>query len=342
MFTGVVIDVDPDDRPAWLDWRRGGIGGSDLAALLGWSPWSSPMALYLEKTGQLLADGDEAEHLRWGRLLEDAIAGEFSAREGLHLGAAQLCVENPEQRWARATLDRPVLESATSDLADALGVLEIKNTFIGEHWTAGVPEHVAVQCQWQLYVSGLERAWVAVLFGGRRLQIHVVERDQHAIDLLVEVAGEFWQRIQDRTPPPVDAHRATADALAAAWAGEVDNDDRVDLDDHVDLVEQLRAAKAVEGEAGTEVSRIENELKALLADRGVGTIDGEPVVTWKAAKAFDETRFRAEHPDQWEKFQKFDGSALKEHDPKLYAAFQVEGGGARRFLLTKPKKERAR
>lgn len=34
-----------DERSEWLDWRRGGIGASDVAALCGMSPWASPMSV---------------------------------------------------------------------------------------------------------------------------------------------------------------------------------------------------------------------------------------------------------------------------------------------------------
>ena len=39
-------------REAWLDRRRAGIGGSDVAALLGLSRWKTPLDVFLDKTGR--------------------------------------------------------------------------------------------------------------------------------------------------------------------------------------------------------------------------------------------------------------------------------------------------
>ena len=40
------------DHSAWLDMRKQGIGGSDAGAIMGYNPWTSPFALWMEKTGQ--------------------------------------------------------------------------------------------------------------------------------------------------------------------------------------------------------------------------------------------------------------------------------------------------
>lgn len=39
-------------REAWLDRRRAGIGGSDVAALLGLSRWKTPLDVFLDKAGR--------------------------------------------------------------------------------------------------------------------------------------------------------------------------------------------------------------------------------------------------------------------------------------------------
>ena len=41
------------ERAEWLDWRRGGIGSSDIAAIIGLSPWATPYSVWAEKTGRL-------------------------------------------------------------------------------------------------------------------------------------------------------------------------------------------------------------------------------------------------------------------------------------------------
>ena len=62
--------------------RHAGLGGSDAAAVLGLSPWTSPLDLYLDKRGELDEEPEQPTNWqRWGHLLEDLIADEASAQE---------------------------------------------------------------------------------------------------------------------------------------------------------------------------------------------------------------------------------------------------------------------
>ena len=64
------------NRSEWLEARRGGIGGSDAATLLGVSKFSSPYKLWAEKTGRDIGDFDNP-YMRRGRALEPVIADLF-------------------------------------------------------------------------------------------------------------------------------------------------------------------------------------------------------------------------------------------------------------------------
>ena len=47
------IIIKPKDRAEWLKAREGGIGASEVAAVVGLSKWDSPYSLFLRKTGQV-------------------------------------------------------------------------------------------------------------------------------------------------------------------------------------------------------------------------------------------------------------------------------------------------
>ena len=42
-------EAERAERAEWLQWRRGGLGGSDIAGVLGLSPWSSPWSVWADK-----------------------------------------------------------------------------------------------------------------------------------------------------------------------------------------------------------------------------------------------------------------------------------------------------
>lgn len=43
-----------DDRAEWLEWRRNGIGATDVAGILGVSPWASPWSVWADKCAPTL------------------------------------------------------------------------------------------------------------------------------------------------------------------------------------------------------------------------------------------------------------------------------------------------
>ena len=59
----------------WLKERQKGIGGSDVAAILGMSPWRTPYQVWEEKTTPIdeTAEEDDRPALYWGRVLEAPI-----------------------------------------------------------------------------------------------------------------------------------------------------------------------------------------------------------------------------------------------------------------------------
>lgn len=51
----VVVDISNLTREEWLTYRKKGIGGSDAAAILGVSPFTTKKDLYFDKTGKNLS-----------------------------------------------------------------------------------------------------------------------------------------------------------------------------------------------------------------------------------------------------------------------------------------------
>lgn len=290
---GRIIDTQQWDRARWLAWRTEGIGASDVAAIVGLSPWSSPWSLWAEKLG-LLGEREDDVLMEAGRWLELAIAPWVQDRTGLVVRGAQTCVESTADPVHRCTLDGLVHEGPGS--THPLGVLEIKTAGPGRT-PDQPPAHHAAQAQWQMHVTGLQRTWLATL-RGRRLDITEIARDDEDIAFLVARSAEFWQLVQEQEPPPVDGSVATLDALAAVHATP-DPDLTAPLDDLGDVLDEWRSAKADERDAAARRRSAEARLKARLGDAVEGLVDGERAVTWRAQtrRDIDVTRLREEYPD---------------------------------------------
>ena len=61
-------------REEWLEWRRGGLGGSDVAGVLGVSPWATPFSVWWSKVHEARATGNpswEESYEKARKLLAD-------------------------------------------------------------------------------------------------------------------------------------------------------------------------------------------------------------------------------------------------------------------------------
>ena len=109
------------DRTAWLAARRTGIGGSDISAILGLSPWRSPVHVWLDKTGQAPDEPPaNAEAMYWGKTLEDVVAREYAQRTGRRVQRVNAILRHPQHEWMLGNIDRAIVaEGSRARLDDA-------------------------------------------------------------------------------------------------------------------------------------------------------------------------------------------------------------------------------
>ena len=302
------------DRQAWLAIRQRGIGSSDAAAAVGLSPYKSPLTLWLEKTGrQLPEDVSGKEAVVWGTVLEPVLARVYAERTGRRVRRVNAVLQHPEHPWMLANIDREVTG------APDVQILECKTAGIhgSRLWRDGVPEYVQLQVMHQLAVTGKQAADVAVLLGGQHLEIHRIERDDRLIARLIDLERQFWQYVENDTPPPADGSDSAESALRCLYPD--DTGQTVDFRDHRNLSACFADLLAVR-QSIAEQEKLEARLKQTLqqamgnatrADFETGS------VSWKKAKdsvVLDVTRLLKDQPD-------------------LQQRYALTKAGSRRFLV---------
>jgi putative phage-type endonuclease len=165
----------PFSKPDSFHQRRAkGIGGSEIASILGISPYRSAYSLWLEKSGrERPADISNLPHVVRGILGEEVARG-ILERDRL-------------KRYIPKTWRHPVKEhwlcSDDGYQLDDNEILEIKCMGKDKHATCGdatlpprdrVPEFYWCQCQWNLFVSGAVRCWF-ISFRPEDESMHIVE-----------------------------------------------------------------------------------------------------------------------------------------------------------------------
>jgi len=216
------------DRDAWLAARRKGIGASEIAAVMGISPWESPFSLYWRKVNGW--DVEETEQMRTGTLLEPAIA-DWAAEEIDPLGnlmfVAAGLYASTERPWQLATPDRLVYVACTDcdgpgwacGVCDGSGVkgapgavLECKWTGSWDGWgeqeTDDIPVHYRAQVQQQCDVMDVADWFLAVL-GPSGFRLYRGRRDERDLTTMRERGRRFMANLDAGVAPPLDEHHAT-------------------------------------------------------------------------------------------------------------------------------------
>lgn len=124
-----VVDISNLSREDWLEYRKKGIGGSDVAAIMGISPFATIRDLFYNKTGVQPVIQEEEES-NWvakevGHRLEDLVAEIFSKKTGLEVFPVRVMFRHPLYLLAlKVLISRRRHHCQTSDLNQQLLVLK--------------------------------------------------------------------------------------------------------------------------------------------------------------------------------------------------------------------------
>lgn len=240
------------DRKEFILRRMQGIGGSDVAALVGLSPWTTPRDVWYSKVGH---DGEgnpvdvfnlvtETDAMYWGRVLEDVVANEYALRTGCHVQATDYQFKGDPKKhplaknYFIANVDRLVgkkfndikpedspflINEETGQLfTDKLLECKTSSAYMKDNWgedgSSDIPEYYMAQVQWYMGVTGCKSADLAVLIGSNDFRIYHLERNETVIEYLFTEADKFWTEyvLADVLPPPVNVD----DSVSAFPRGE--------------------------------------------------------------------------------------------------------------------------
>lgn len=200
--------------------EEGVIGGSDIGAIAGLSPFESAITKWAKKTGQVSDEIKPSMSMRLGTKLEAPIL-EIFAEEHPELEVYTTGTwAHREFNWQRANPD------ALYKKPDGTwGILEIK--FSRDYWTE-VPQHYRAQVLWYMQVFGITESKLAAL-AGSSYQEYEIEWDSFEACSLVASAYRFREHILENKMPEWDGSSSTFETIRAMnpniQDGEVDLDE---------------------------------------------------------------------------------------------------------------------
>jgi putative phage-type endonuclease len=274
------------------------IGGSEAASAAGIDAHRSRVGLWLEKTGRV--EREETEAMRWGTLIEPLIIS--TLRSELHYQVERRAWDaaplvDPARPWLIGHPDGWI----TEDDDDGLGVLEVKTVgqWAKREWNGQPPLAYVAQVQHYLHLTGLDRALLAVLVGGQRLELTEIKRNDRWIATLIELEEEFLERyLKPDLPPPV--RHDDADNLARMFPEHKPGRKVRLAKDALTVLAELRARTAQKDAIERRCEELRNQLKATMGDAetAIDAHDDE-VIHWRSVttERVDVRWLRAERPD---------------------------------------------
>jgi putative phage-type endonuclease len=288
-------------RNDFLEARKSGIGGSDMAAVLGLSRWKTPLDLYLEKTGEAKEKPMTAA-MEMGIEFEPVISNWYAKKTGHAIQRINSQIKMPGRPHLIANVDRVVVTNGSRArlnkdgvLIGADGVVEIKtaSAFKNSEWGSDeddeIPIEYVIQAMHYLAVTGLEWCDVACYVLGSRKIIKRVERDEETIREMIDRADVFWHRhvLAGLAPEPVNA----ADVVKLY---PQDNGTLIEAD--ADLLRLINEARDIRARVKADEQSLDSLTDAIKGRLGEATglaVQGAPILTWKAAKGSRKTDWKS-------------------------------------------------
>lgn len=245
-----IVNIEQNSSE-WHEWRAGGIGASSMPAIMGESPYETPLQYWREKVGlDKPKDLSNNPHVRRGveneepaRQAFDSLFGEFSM---------PMCVEGSKSHY-RVSLDGltsqgavleikcPVeekVQNAIQWVMDQMEADESNHGAIGREELESLGLYYWAQVQYQLAIVNAPYAilWVWSVESSMGAKLYIYPDAEYQARLL-EAADKMWNSVQTLNPPAADA----------------DRDSLTDLSDEfnqaeAEYLEAARAAKALEAE----------------------------------------------------------------------------------------------
>lgn len=284
------------------------IGGSDVAAILGISPWKSPFRLYQEKIGAFSDEVTPAKQRvfdrghRWEPVVVEMVVDELQAiGHEVEIIARNQRYPDAELPFLAAEIDLELLIDGEETNVEIKTVHPFAAKEWGEQGTDEIPLHYTAQVMHGLMIRPRKTALVAALIGVDDLRLHQIRRDDETIAAIRLKEIEFWRRVQDRDAP----YPETAEDVK--WLYAKDSGTVAEADDDVfRLWGDLHYQKTLAKHAEAAIEIIETKIKLAMADASTLIYQGRKLCTWKTQSTtwVDLTALREELPDVSKQFSK--------------------------------------
>jgi predicted phage-related endonuclease len=265
----------------------------------------------LEKQGKKeLADLSGVEAVQMGHVMQPVIGRLFQDKHKVELKDADYSIAHPRHDWFRSHFD--FISS------DGLALVEAKN-YNAAHRnkfdpdTNRIPDADYAQLVHEAACHGVQKIYLAVIFGGQEFQTFEFDITDQEKDELIQKMAQVWGYCQADTLPPAQTIEQTKIMFPESTDQVIMATRQVEM-----AISQLRDIKNQIKHLEAAEEGIEVQIRNLMAEKQeIRAVDGTSLVTWKSAKSSS----------------RFSSDLFKKAMPDIYEKFIVEQPGSRRFLV---------
>jgi putative phage-type endonuclease len=291
--------------------RSKGIGGSDVAAILGLNSYKTIRQVYYDKIDPQGNAKEINESMESGIFLESGIADWYAHRTGYKIIKDNKVRIHKDYPFLLANLDRIAI------LPDgSRRVVEIKNTgtWAYQNWGGEVPLPYFCQVQHYMGITGYDTADFAIVKDGKKLEIYTVKRDDEFLSLVIPKLVNFWNENVLKGIPP---EPSTSEEVRSVYTKHIEGK-YLEADENLfETVKQLKKVK----EDAKEIKKLEESLEVKIQNQMQDAesllYSGSTVATWKTQKA---------------SFV-IDGENLAKDEPEIFKKYLKPKKSSRTFLI---------
>lgn len=263
-------------REEWLKGRKEYVGGSEIAAIAGLSPYKTALEVYMDKISDEVTEL-KSEAAEWGIALEPLVANKYAAMTSYVVSEESNVIRHPEHPFLAANIDRWV--------NDKEFVLECKTASFRQkdYWgraegTDAIPDQYLCQVAFYAAICDVPKVDVAVFFDIQDFRIYTYDRNKDFENKLIKIGINFWNNnVLARVPP----EPRTVNDCALLYPRSIG--DSITANDEIELeIKKMRDLKVQEKLLTSELNESQIKIKSFMqANQALADSSGLIVATWR-------------------------------------------------------------
>jgi len=266
----IIANTAKMSKDEWLELRRQRIGGSDVAAVFGLSPFCTTRDLFYDKTGVKPAIEEETNWVakKYGNLLESLVGEIFSMKTGLKIFRDKKMYAHPEYPFMLANTDFLVY---MPDGTKAILECKTSNYNCQDKWYNGaVPINYELQVRHYMAVMNINTAFIACLFGNNENEFvyRRIDRDLDYEKNIIEQEKYFWEEfvLKNIEPPYTEKGNLVLESIKRKYGGANMSEPEINLDGNMSAIfEKYLELCNQKLDLDHQANDIEDEIKRLYA-----------------------------------------------------------------------------